>query len=61
MQQTLTERGKVETRSSLADAIGRLRREREEIAHQIGVLEVKVQDLAKIEAALLFAADMLKG
>ena len=57
----LTERGQREVGGSLADALARLRRRRDAIREQLGVLEAEEADLAKIEAALIAAAEMVKA
>lgn len=57
----LTERGHREVGNSLKDALARLKRRQDDIRHQIGVLEVELSDLGKIEAAVLLAAEMARG
>jgi hypothetical protein len=57
----LTERGQREVGGSLKDALDRLRRRRGAIREQLGVLEAEEADLAKIEAALLAAVELVKA
>ena len=57
----LTERGHREVSGSLKDALARLRRRQDDIRHQIGVLEVELSDLGKIEAAVMWAAEEALG
>ncbi len=57
----LSERGQREVGGSLKDALDRLRRRRGAIREQIGLLEAEDSDLGKIEAAILAAAEMVKG
>ena len=45
----------------LKDALDRLRRRRGAIREQLGILDAEEADLAKIEAALLAAADLVKA
>jgi hypothetical protein len=56
-----TEQGQKQVAGSLADALARLRRRRAAIREQLGALEVEEADLAKFEAAILAAVELVKA
>jgi len=55
---SLTERGQREVGSGLREALDRLRRRKAELQAQMGILEVEMSDLGKIEAAIMLASEM---
>ena len=55
----LTERGQREVGNSLRDALSRLRRRRADLQEKMGILEVEIADLGKLEASLMYAAELV--
>jgi hypothetical protein len=58
---TLTECGQREVGGSLADTLARLRRRRAALIEQAAALELEAEDLAKAQAVLLAAADLVRA
>ena len=56
----LTERGRREVGNSLKEALGRLQRRRSDLRAKLGLIEVELSDLGKIEAALMMAAELAR-
>lgn len=57
----LTERGQREIGNSLKDAVERLKRREADLRAQIGVAEAELSDLGKIRAAVMLAAELVRG
>ena len=58
---TYTDRGLREILAGLMEAKGLLSQRRSDLQHKIGVMEVEVSALGKIEAALASAVEILRA